>query len=61
VEAEHTVFLHNCETHWSSRVKVLYGIFELKEEMTISLSDSSNNDNANLFYNEDLFRNWAIW
>jgi hypothetical protein len=35
IEAEHTVLLCQCETHWLSCDKVLHGVYEFKEEVTM--------------------------
>jgi hypothetical protein len=40
--------LYYCESRWLSRVKVLHRVFELKEEVTIFLSDGKISDDANL-------------
>jgi len=54
MEAEHTALLYYYETLCGSRAKVLQSLLESKEETAVFLHDSNNNDDANLFYNEDL-------
>jgi hypothetical protein len=46
MEAEYMVLLYYCEICWLSHAKVLHGVFELKEEITIFPSDSNNYDDA---------------
>jgi hypothetical protein len=52
MEVQHTALLFYCETSWLSLAEVLHVVLELKQEIAIFLSDSNNNDDANLFYNE---------
>jgi hypothetical protein len=47
--------IYRGRTHLLSCAKLLYRVFELKEETDIFLSDCNNND-ANLFYNEDFIQ-----
>jgi hypothetical protein len=55
VEINHMALFYCCET-WLSCAKVLHRVFELKEKITILLSDSNNSDDANSFYVKILFR-----
>jgi len=60
MEAEHTALLYNRETWWvSHNTKMLLTDYELKEKIEIFLSDSNNNDDANLCYNEDFIQKLA--
>jgi hypothetical protein len=57
MEAEHTALLYYCETHWLSRGAVLHRVCELNEERVLFVTDSNNNDDANVFHNGDFTKN----
>jgi hypothetical protein len=59
MQAQHMALLYYYGTSWFSLGKVLHKVFELKQETTIFLSDSNNNDDANLFYNEGFIQKLA--
>jgi hypothetical protein len=54
MEAQHTALLHCRETRWLSRAKVIRKVSGLKEAAAIFLSESNDNDDAELCYKEIL-------
>jgi hypothetical protein len=58
--SQNTWHFYTTVKHAGSLVsKVLHRVFEFKEEIAILLSDSSNNDEANLCYNENFIQKLA--
>jgi hypothetical protein len=58
MQAEHREHLYECETCLLSHVKLFHRVYELNEETATFLHDSNNND-ANLCYNEDFIQKLA--
>jgi hypothetical protein len=61
MEAEPKALLYYCETRWLYLVKVLHGIFEWREGISVFQNDSNNNDDTNLFCSEDFIQALAYF